>query len=206
MSFAQDQNVVQTLASDGADEPFREGVLPRALRSGEDFTDPHALHALLKYVAVDAVAIAKEIRRCAVVRESLHDLLGGPVSGGVLGYVEVDDAPTMVSEHDQNEEDVQARGGNREEIERDQVADMVGQERSPGLRRLGRPLRHEPGDGALGHVDAELQEFAMDARGSPEGLRGERTWSSTGGSAAAATAGRWPGSRSRGPVSTRSRF
>ena len=35
MPFAQDQNVVQTLAADGTDKPFREGVLPRALRSGE---------------------------------------------------------------------------------------------------------------------------------------------------------------------------
>jgi hypothetical protein len=105
VAFAQDQNVVQTLASDGADEPFREGVLPRALRSGEDFTDPHALHALLKYVAVDAVAIAKEIRRCAVIGERLHDLLGGPVGGGVLGCVEVDDASAMVNEHDENEQD-----------------------------------------------------------------------------------------------------
>src|SRR5881296_1343854 len=119
MPFAQDQNVVQTLASDGGDEPFREGVLPRALRSREDFTDPHALHALLKYVAVDAVAIAKEIRRCAVIGESLHDLLGGPVGGGVLGHVEVDDASAMVGEHDEDEEDAKPSGGHGEEVDRD---------------------------------------------------------------------------------------
>ena len=48
---------------------------------------------------------------------------------------------------------------------------MVGEERPPGLRRRGAPLRHQPGDGALGHVDAELQELAMDSRGAPEGIR-----------------------------------
>src|SRR5262249_40352747 len=105
MPFAQDQNGVQTLAADGTDEPLRGGVLARALRSGEDFTDPHALDALLKYVAVDAVAVAKEIWRCAVIRESLYDLLGGPVGGGVLGHVEVDDAAAMVNQHNDNEED-----------------------------------------------------------------------------------------------------
>src|SRR5262249_20097502 len=113
--FAQDQNVVQTLASDGADEPFGEAVPPRALRSREDFTDPHALHALLKCVAVDAVAIANEIRWCAVIEKSLHDLLGGPVGGGVLGHVEVDDASAIVNQHYENEEDTQARRGDREE-------------------------------------------------------------------------------------------
>src|SRR4029450_10040076 len=54
----------------------------------------------------------------------------------------------------------------------DQIPDMVGQERSPRLRRLGTPLRHEPGDGALGYVDAELQQLAVDSRGAPERVRG----------------------------------
>src|SRR5262245_38437747 len=52
------------------------------------------------------------------------------------------------------------------------ASDMVGEERSPRLRRPGTPLRHEPGDGALGHVDGELQEFAMNPRGAPERVRG----------------------------------
>jgi hypothetical protein len=130
---------------------------------------------LLKYVAVDAVAIAKEIRRCAVIGESLHDLLRGPVGGGMLGHVEVDDASAMVNQHDENEEDAQARRGDREEIEGDQIPDMVNEECSPGLRRPRTPLRHEPRDGALGHVDAELQEFAMDARRAPQGVRGGHT-------------------------------
>ena len=37
--FAEDEDVIQTLASDRADEPLREGILPRAVRRGEDFTD-----------------------------------------------------------------------------------------------------------------------------------------------------------------------
>jgi hypothetical protein len=52
----------------------------------------------------------------------------------------------------------------------DQVSDMVGEERPPVLRLVGAPLRHQRGDGALGHVDAELQEFAMDSRSAPEGV------------------------------------
>jgi len=48
----------------------------------------------------------------------------------------------MVKEHDENEEDTQARGGNREEVEGDQISDMVGEERPPRLRRLGTPLWH----------------------------------------------------------------
>ena len=89
----------------------------------------------------------------------------------MLGDVEVDDPPAVVGEHDEDEEDAEASGGHGEEVDRDQVADMVGEERPPGLRGLGAPLRHEPGDGALGDVDAELQELAVDARRTPQGIR-----------------------------------
>src|SRR5215831_20785983 len=93
----------------------------------------------------------------------------------MLRDVEVDDAPAVVSEHDENEEDTKASGRHGEEVDRDQVAEMVSEERSPRLRRPGTPLRHEPRDGALGYIDAEFQEFAMAARGTPEGIRGSHT-------------------------------
>jgi len=133
VAFAKNQNVSQTLAPDRADEPLREGILPRAMRRRDDFLDPHALHALPELLAVDSVTVAQEIGGRGVVRESVHDLLGGPVGGGVLGHVEVEDAPAVVSEHDENKEDTQARGGDREEIDGDQMTDMVGEERPPGL-------------------------------------------------------------------------
>ena len=51
--FAKDDDMIETLAPDRADEPLREGVLPRAVRCREDFLDPHALHTLPDDVAVD---------------------------------------------------------------------------------------------------------------------------------------------------------
>src|SRR3989441_7189614 len=107
--FAENQNVIQTLAPDRADESLREGILPRAVRRREDFLDPQALHSVAKLLAVDQVTVAQEIGGRGVVREGVHDLLGGPVGGGVRGHVEVDDAPAVVSEHDENKEDAQAR-------------------------------------------------------------------------------------------------
>jgi len=172
MPLAKDDDMLQALASHRANESLREGILPRAVRGREDFLDPHALHSVPKLLAVDLVTVAQEIRRRRVVREAVHDLLGGPEGGGVLGDVEVDDGSAMVSEYDENEENAQARRGHSEEIEGDQVSDVVVEERAPSLRRLGAPLRHEPGDCALGHVDTELQQLAMDSRSAPERVRG----------------------------------
>ena len=74
--------MIQALASDRADEALREGVLPRALGRRHDFIDPHALYAVPEHVTVDRVAVAQEIGGRGVVREGVHDLLGGPGRGG----------------------------------------------------------------------------------------------------------------------------
>ena len=113
--LAENDNVVQALAPNRTDESLREGVLPRAMRGRENLTDSHVFHPLPEGVAVDCVAVAEEVGRCGVLREGVHDLLGGPVGGGALGHVEVDDAPAMVSEHDENEEDAEASGGHGKE-------------------------------------------------------------------------------------------
>src|SRR2546427_2140829 len=167
---AEDEDVIQTLAPGGADEPLREGILPGAVSRREDFTYAHALHALAERVAVDGVAIAEKKGRGRIVRERVDDLLGRPGSSGILGDVEVEDAPAIMCEHDKGEQDPQPHSGNDEEINGDQVADVISQERAPGLRGRCAALREEPGDGAFGHVDAEFQELTMDSRGTPEGI------------------------------------
>jgi hypothetical protein len=89
----------------------------------------------------------------------------------VLGDVESDDPPAVVSEDHEDEEDAEASGGHGEEVDRDQVADVVGKERPPGLRGARAVLRHEPGDSALGYLDAKFQELSVDAQGPTEDSR-----------------------------------
>src|SRR5205807_4520425 len=50
---AEDEDVIQTLASDLADEPLGERILAGGERRRQDFTDAHALHALAEGVAVE---------------------------------------------------------------------------------------------------------------------------------------------------------
>jgi hypothetical protein len=51
----------------------------------------------------------------------------------MLGHVEVEDAAALVVQHDEDEQNAQVHGGHREEIDRDEVPDMVGEERAPSL-------------------------------------------------------------------------
>ena len=70
----------------------------------------------------------------------------------------------MVGEHDKDKEHLQAHGGNREEVDGDQLADVVGEECSPGLGRRGVPLRQQTGNGTLGHLNPKLLQLAVDSR------------------------------------------
>src|SRR5688572_32426392 len=85
--------------------------------------------------------------------------------------MEVDDPSAVVGEHDEHEEEAEASGGHGEDVDGDQVADMVGGERPPGLRGAGGSPGHEPGNGALGDVDTELQELSVDAGRTPQRIR-----------------------------------
>ena len=133
MPFSEDEHVTQTLAADRTDEAFGKRILPGAVWRREDFLDPHALHSVAKLLTIDLVTVAQEIERRRVVREGFHDLLSGPAGGGMLGHVEVDHPPAMVGEHDENEEHAEACGGDREEVEGDEISDMVVEKRPPGL-------------------------------------------------------------------------
>ena len=67
MPFAENENVIQTLAPDRTDEALGERILLRAVRRCEDFVDLHALHSGPKLLAVDLVTVAQEIGRRGVV-------------------------------------------------------------------------------------------------------------------------------------------
>ncbi len=69
--FAEDEDVIQTLAPDRAEESLRERVLPRAVGRRQDLIDPHVLHSLSERVSVDLIAIAEEVGRGGVVWEGV---------------------------------------------------------------------------------------------------------------------------------------
>jgi hypothetical protein len=92
--------------------------------------------------------------------------MGGPGRGRLVGDVDVEDAAPVMGEDEEAEQDLVADGRHREEVDRDQVAEMVRREHPPGL---GRPRacrpRQTPGDGGFGKGDPESQELAVNPAG-----------------------------------------
>ena len=146
MILIQDDHVVQTFATYAADDSFTIRVLPGRAWCDGDFFNVHAFDTLGEVVPVDAVTIANEKTRRFLVREGVDDLLGRPFNVGIRGYVEVNDLPPVVTEYEEDLQDTEGHGRNREEVAGGDVGKVIGQERSPVLRR-----RFPSADHVLGH-------------------------------------------------------
>ena len=131
MALVQSDDMIETVASQGSDEPLHERVLPWTSRCAEDLPDPHALDPPLKRAAVDRVTISKEILWRAVPWEGFDDLLGRPLSRRILGDVEVQNFPSRMYEHNQDEQELEPDRRYDEEIDRHQVIDMILEEHLP---------------------------------------------------------------------------
>ena len=108
------------------------------------------------------VAIVDQISRRFVPWKRLAQLLGRPGRRRLRGDRDVPDASPIVGEEYQDEQEAVRRGRDDEEIGGHDLADVILQERAPGLRRGLAPADHVFRDGGLTDVDPEFQQFAMD--------------------------------------------
>ncbi len=96
MTLVEDHHVVQAFAPNGADDALDIRVLPRGTGCDENRLDPESVDPASEVMAVDAVAVTDQIPRCRVPGERFDELSAGPVGRGMLGDVEVNDAPSVV--------------------------------------------------------------------------------------------------------------
>src|SRR4051794_29622776 len=83
------------------------------------------------------------------------------------------DASTLVSEDDQDEEQAARDRRYHEEVGGYDLSDVVRQERLPGVRWRATVADHVLRHRGLRDVDAHLQQFAVDARRTPQRIGGD---------------------------------
>ena len=92
MGLVEDDDVIEALAAQGADEAFAIGILSRRPRRSLDFADPQGLDSAGERDPVDRIAVAQEVAWGGLPGERLHELPGRPLGRGGVGDVDVDDA------------------------------------------------------------------------------------------------------------------
>jgi hypothetical protein len=97
-----------------------------------------------------------------------HHAVAGPLGSGMRRDTEVEDPTPIVRQHQEDIQDLEPDRRHREEVDRDHGFDVILQKGAPSLG--GRPAMtyHVLADAGLADVDAELQQFAVDARCSPQ--------------------------------------
>jgi hypothetical protein len=87
----------------------------------------------------------------------------------VIRHIEVEDFAPAMFQHQEDEQDLQPDGRNRKEVSRNDLIEMIAQERSPGLRGRWSPnAPQNPRDAAFRYSDPEHLQLAVDSRCSPQ--------------------------------------
>ena len=94
--------MVQALAPYGAHESFRVRILPRRSRGRQDFLHTQASKSFTKGVSIDRIAVMQQVTGSSVPREGLGYLLCRPFRGGMRGNVEIEEAPPIVCQDDED--------------------------------------------------------------------------------------------------------
>ena len=93
------------------------GSLPRRARCRQHFADAHVSHLFSEVLAKDGIAVAQQVARELVGGKCLPQLLSRPLRGRGGGHIEVQDAAPVMGQHQKHVEDLEAKGGYREEVD-----------------------------------------------------------------------------------------
>lgn len=116
-SLIQDYEMIETLSSNRADQPFNVWILPWRAECGEHFADLHAFRLHPEGGAIDAVAVPEQESRGLVPWKCLEDLGCCPLSSWMLGDVEMHNSSAIMSQNKKHLQELEGHGGNREEVD-----------------------------------------------------------------------------------------
>ena len=168
MALVEDDDVIQTFSADRTDETLSVRVLPGRSRRSDDLRDPHRSNAMTKCRTIGFVSVPQQIARCSVPGKGLGHLARKPILRGIWRDRKVDDPSAIKTEHDQGVEQVERRRGDHEHVNCRNVWQVVAQKAPPGRGGDLGPPRHPPPNCGLADLDAELEQFPVNARRTPQ--------------------------------------
>ena len=77
VTLIEDDDMIETLAADGANQTLHVGRLPRRVWGDAYILAAEAAHPAAEAFAVDGIAVAQQVPGCRLPREGLYRLLGG---------------------------------------------------------------------------------------------------------------------------------
>jgi hypothetical protein len=168
MLFTEHDQMISTLAPYRPDQALQIPILPgRAERDGP-VPDAHRSHPRLERDAKGSVIVTDEIFRRPVPRERFGDLTRQPLRRRVTGHCKPQQLSPFVPENQKCEELLERDCRNHKQINRRNPLHMIADESLSGLQWPIWPRDHVDRNRRLRHLDAELEQLAMDLGGAPD--------------------------------------
>src|SRR3974390_630663 len=136
--------------------------------SATNFTACRSERTANEYAAIASIPIADQVARNLLPAAGGRQLGRGPFRGGLRCDAEPQDLPPAVAHDQQPIQQPKRQRRHHKQIHRGDTICMIAQKRLPSLRRRRPPSRHILGDAGLANVDAELEQFTMNARCAPQ--------------------------------------
>src|ERR1700726_5005744 len=133
MRFAQDDEMVNTLAPDRSDQPFGKAILTRRSWCGRPVPNAPGAQSARDDAAIDPVAIADEVVRSLIPRKRLRYLTCNPFCRRICCDVDPDQVSAVEPDNDEGIEQVETDSWNNEQVHGGDVRRVVTQEGSPSL-------------------------------------------------------------------------
>src|SRR5437016_7629908 len=120
--------------------------------------------------AVDLISITDQVARSLIPRECLRDLACNPFRGRMRCSIDPDQVSAGQPNDDEYIEQIKANGRDNEQVHGGDVRCVVTQEGAPSLGRRSISFDHILRNAGLTDLEAELEQLAMNARRSPQGI------------------------------------
>src|SRR5262245_29379248 len=110
MIFIDHGHMVEALSPETSNHPLHKRIIPRTPGRRDHIFDPHALYSPAKLFPVNLVAVPDQKPWSAIFGESVNHLLGCPDSCRIGSYIEVNNPPTVMRQHNHYEQDAKRSG------------------------------------------------------------------------------------------------
>jgi hypothetical protein len=166
MAFVNCDDVIQEFPAATAYPTLRNSILPRTPHRSADRTHLQRSNGCRDLRPILRIPVENEKPGSRFEWKRLSQLLDDPRTRGMLGDVEVQNAPPIMVDDEKTIEHAESDRWGRKEIHCGNRFPVVVQKRKPALGWLGISLRpfHPTGDRSLGELKTEHEELAMDAR------------------------------------------
>jgi hypothetical protein len=118
VSIVEHDHLIQQFPATAPHPAFRHPILPRTPIGCSNQLAAQAFDRR-RYVSVELpISVKDQVPGCAILGESLSQLLRDPLAGGMFRGIEVQDSPPAVADHEEAVQDAESRCRHREEVHR----------------------------------------------------------------------------------------